>query len=272
MKDQQEHSMAVITGSSSGIGLELAKCFARDRHDLVLVAEDRPGLEAAAIELRALGSGDVYVIAADLTHPDSARLVYDEIIQSGREPDVLVNNAGVGVYGKFIETSLAEELAMVQLNTVATVQLTKMFAPRMVRQGRGRILFTASVASVTPMPYLAVYGATKAFLYELAQGLREELKETGVTVTALMPGPTDTNFFERADAMDSKILDGKLADPADVAEAGYAALMRGDDKVVVPLRYKMMTTISNVVPDPVLAKQSGKKHEPNETEREEQRP
>jgi short-subunit dehydrogenase len=264
-------SLALITGASSGIGLELARCFVRDDHDVILVAEDRQGLEQAAAELRGTGGGSVETIVADLSTLEGSRQVFDEVQRRGRELDVLVNNAGVGVYGKFIETSLEEELAMIRLNTISFVALTKFFAPRMVQRGSGRILMTASVASKMPTPWLTVYGATKAFVYEFAQGLREELHDTNVTVTALMPGPTDTNFFERAHAEDSKILDEKLTDPATVAEAGYAALMRGDAKIVVPLKYKVQTAMNQVVPDKIVARQARKKHEPHEGDRDEER-
>jgi short-subunit dehydrogenase len=263
-------SLALITGASSGIGLELARCFVKDDYDVILVAEDRAGLDAAAAQLSGSGGGSVETIVADLSRLEGSRQVFDEVQRRGRELDVLVNNAGVGVYGKFIETSLDEEIAMIQLNTISFVALTKFFAPRMAQRGSGRILMTASVASKMPTPYLTIYGATKAFVYEFAQGLREELHDTGVTVTALMPGPTDTNFFERAHAQDSKILDEKLTDPADVAAAGYAALMRGDAKIVVPLKYKVQTAMNQVVPDSVVAKQARKKHEPHD-EREEER-
>jgi short-subunit dehydrogenase len=253
--------LTLITGGSSGIGLELAKCFARDEYDLILVAENGRELDAAAQQLRQLAAIDVQVIEADLSKLDSADSVYERVHMMGRPLDVLVNNAGVGVYGDFTrETDLNEEISMIQLNTIAYVQLTKLFAPAMVARGSGKILMTASVASVTPMPLLAVYGATKAFVLAFAEGLREELRETGVTVTALMPGPTDTKFFERAHASDSKIVDQAI-DPAEVAKAGYAALMKGDDKVVVPFKYKVQTAINQVVPDPIVAKNAHKQHE-----------
>jgi short-subunit dehydrogenase len=264
--------IALITGASSGIGLELAKQFAQNGHDLIVVAEAGSGLEGAATMLRELGGGRVDAIESDLSRMDGASRVYEAVQRLGRDVDVLVNNAGVGVYGKFIETSLEEEVAMIHLNTMAYVQLTKYFAPRMVQRGSGRILMTASVASKMPTPYLTVYGATKAFVYEFAQGLREELHDTGVTVTALLPGPTDTNFFDRAHAQDSKIVEEHLTDPAAVAEAGFHAVMKGQDKVVVPLKYKVQTAINQVVPDAVVAKQARKKHEPKDEAREEERP
>jgi short-subunit dehydrogenase len=263
--------IALITGASSGIGLELAKQFAENGHDLIVVAEDPEGLDSAALMLRELGAR-VDAIEADLADHGGARRVFDEVQRLGRDIDVLVNNAGVGVYGKFIETDLEEEVSMIHLNTIAYVQLTKLFAPRMVQRGAGRILMTASVASKMPVPYLTVYGATKAFVYEFAQGLREELKESGVTVTALLPGPTDTNFFDRAHAQDSKIVDEKLTDPADVARAGFEAVMKGEDRVIVPLKYKLQTAMNQVVPDAMVAKQARKKHEPKDAAREEERP
>jgi short-subunit dehydrogenase len=265
--------IALITGASSGIGLELAKQFGQNGHDLIVVAEDAAGLEKAAAMLREVGGARVDAIVADLSRMDGAARVYEGVERLGLDVDVLVNNAGVGVYGKFIETSLDEEVAMIHLNTMAYVQLTKFFAPRMVQRGSGRILMTASVASKMPVPYLTVYGATKAFVYEFAQGLREELHGSGVTVTALLPGPTDTNFFERAHATDSKIMDEHLTDPAAVAQAGFEATMKGQDKVIVPLKYKVQTAINQIVPDAVVARQARKKHEPkDEGQREEERP
>jgi short-subunit dehydrogenase len=272
MNDQKK-SLALVTGASSGIGLELARCFARDGYDLVIVAEDRAGLDAAAQTLRTNGASRVETVVADLSQLDSPRRVYDHVRTLGRELDVLVNNAGVGVYGDFTrETDLREEIAMIQLNTIAYVQLTKLFAPAMVERGSGKILMTASVASITPTPMLTVYGATKAFVYEFAMGLREELRDTGVTVTALMPGPTDTEFFERANATDSKIMDQKLADPADVAKAGYDALMKGENQVIVPFKYNVQTKINKVIPEPLVARQAKKMHERKDDEqRDEQR-
>ena len=259
---RENRPLALITGASSGIGLELAKCFADEGYDLIIVAEDQAGLEAAGSAIRSAASVDVHAITADLRDDDAPRRVHERVTALGRPLDVLVNNAGVGVYGDFTrETPLDAELEMIRLNVVAPVQLTKLFAPSMAARGEGKILITASVASITPTPLLTVYGATKAFLYEFSEGLREELRDRGVTVTALMPGPTDTNFFARAHAEDSKIVDEKLADPADVARAGFDALMKGADKVVTPLKYKVQTKINQVIPDPIVAKQAHKKHE-----------
>jgi short-subunit dehydrogenase len=263
--------LALITGASSGIGLELARLFVNDGFDVILVSENAAELETAARELRA-GSAKVETITADLSTMEGPRKVYDQVRASGRELDVLVNNAGVGVYGDFTEeTSLERELAMIRLNAVAPVQLTKLFAPHMATRGEGRILFTASVAAVMPTPLLTVYGATKAFVYQIARGLREELRDRGVSVTALMPGPTDTNFFERADAEDSKIVDD-ATDAATVAKAGYAALMKGEAKVITPLKYKVQAAMNQLLPEDAIEKQSHKKHErKNEQDRDEHR-
>lgn len=273
MKTNGKHQLAVITGASSGIGLELARCFAQDHYDLVIVAEDEPGLRAAAQALREDGAPQVEIVVADLARRDAAQKVRDRVNALGRPVDVLVNNAGVGVYGDFTrETSLDEEITMIEVNTIAYVQMAKLFAPEMVARGHGRILITASVASVTPTPLQTVYGATKAFTYELAMGLREELRGSGVTVTALMPGPTDTNFFERAHAMDSKMAHGRLANAADVARAGYDALMKDEARVITPFRWAVQTTLDNVVPEPIVARVSHKMHERvNEKDRDEVR-
>lgn len=271
-KSQNNHNrFALVTGSSSGIGLELARLFVNDGFDVIMTSENQNELESAARELRGNGS-NIQTIVCDLSDEDGPQYLYEQVRDTGRELDVLVNNAGVGVYGDFTEeTSLDRELSMIRLNTIATVELTKLFAPHMVDRGEGRILLTASVASVTPTPLLTVYGATKAFVYAFSQGLREELRERGVTVTALMPGPTDTNFFERADAQDSKIVDD-VADPADVAKAGYTALMKGESHVITPLKYKVQTKINQVIPEDMVAKQTHKMHErKSDSDREENR-
>lgn len=263
-----KNELALITGASSGIGFELARLFARDGYDLVLVSEKSDELARAAAELRKEGSGAMETIVADLSRLDGAPRVFEEVNRRGRPLDVLVNNAGVGVYGDFAETSLDAEIAMINLNVIAYVQLTKLFGRQMAQRGSGRILNTASVASVMPTPLLTVYGATKAFVLAFTESVREEFRESGVSVTALMPGPTDTQFFERAGAENSKIVD-EAGDPAIVAKAGYEALMAGKDKVITPFKAKVMARMSELTPDPIAAKQSHKKHAPKDTRDEE---
>jgi short-subunit dehydrogenase len=256
MKDQPSKSVALVTGGSSGIGLELAKLFVADGHDVIIAAEERPKLDEAAQTLRAAGKPSrVEVVEVDLSQPGGAQKLYDAVRGLGLKVDVLVNNAGVGVYGDFArETSLAAEMEMIQVNAVSVVQLTKLFVKDMVAEGSGKILFTASLASLSATPFLTVYGATKAFVYSFAEGIREELKGTGVTVTALLPGATDTDFFERAGAENTKTAQGNIADPADVAKAGYKALSKGDDHVVAPWKNKVAAVLTKLVPDQMAAK------------------
>jgi short-subunit dehydrogenase len=263
MASSSNKPLVLITGSSSGIGLELAKCFAKDGYDLIINSENPQKLARAADELRASeGSPNVEVIVADLATKEGPGELYEKYRALGREVDVFVNNAGVGVYGDFTrETELERELSMIQLNAVSCVQLTKRFAADFVKRGAGKILMTASVASVMPTPLQTIYGATKAFVYSFAEGLREELRDTGITVTALMPGATDTPFFARAGALDSKLVEGKLADPAEVAQAGYDAMNKGDDHVITPLSYRIQAAIGYVIPESLLAKISHKQHE-----------
>ena len=226
----------LVTGGSGGIGFELARQFAQNGYDLVICADHAPKLNEAAQALSGLGeggSGQVHPVAADLADRQGVEILLGEIEALGRPVDVLCANAGVGVQGEFAtETSLEDELRMIQLNCASVVHLTKQISRSMVERGQGRILITSSVAGVMPAPYMAVYAATKAFDRFFAEGLRGELKEHGVTVTALEPGPVETNFFDRAGMQDTKAGQGKKSDPADVAKTAYEALMAGKDHVL----------------------------------------
>lgn len=249
---------ALVTGASSGIGFEIAACLAERGHNVMIVSEDETRLRAAAEALQTrFPDQHIIPIRADLSHQDGPQALYDAVVQSGQDIGILVNNAGVGVWGPFADhTNLKKELAMIQLNATSAVQLTKKFLPRMLEQKSGRLLFTASVASLTPIPLATVYGATKAFLYSFAEGLREELKGTGVTVTALLPGATATNWFDRAGAGATKTAQGSLADPREVAEAGVEAMMRGDDHVVTPFKDRVQAVLSKFMSPPAQAQQS----------------
>jgi uncharacterized protein len=250
--------LALVTGASSGIGLELAKQFARNGFDLVVVAEDDE-LEPAAAELRGLGAA-VSPVRADLTRRAEVDKVVAAVRGSGRPLDAAALNAGVGVAGRFAETDLDAELGMVELNCASTVQLAKHVVRDMVARDQGRILFTSSVASQAPEPFQAVYSATKAFVQFLALGIREELTDTGVTVTALLPGPTDTEFFDRADATDTKLgASDSKDDPAQVARQGFEGLMKGEASVFAgSVTSKLMGKLSAVLPDSI----AGKSHKP----------
>ncbi|GLZ28930.1 oxidoreductase [Lentzea sp. NBRC 105346] len=240
--------LAVVTGASSGIGLELAKVFADNGFDLVVAAEDMTGMELPGVE--------VVPVRADLASYDGVEALVSQVRAMGRPVDVLAVNAGVGVGGDFVrDTSVDDNLEVVNLNVTGSIHLTHRIVADMVDRKAGRVLFTSSVAATTPGPYQTVYSASKAFLASFAQGLREELKDTGVTVTTLMPGPTDTNFFDRAGMQDTKVAQGSKDDPAEVARAGFEALMKGKDHVVAgSLRNKVQAAVSRVLPEPVKAK------------------
>lgn len=223
---------ALVTGSSSGIGLYLAEEFARHGHPLVLVAPVESELRAIAAKLPSAGGPEPIVIAKDLEQPEAAREIYDELQSRGVTIDILVNNAGLGHSGKFHEISIEQDLSMVALNIEAVLRLTKLFLPPMLARKRGRILNTASVAGFEPGPLLAVYHATKAFVLSLSEALATELEETGVTLTALCPGPTDTDFFPKADMTETRAFQYAMA-PQDVAKAGYEACLEGE-RIVIP--------------------------------------
>ncbi len=252
--------LAVVTGGSSGIGLELAKQFAQNGFDLLIAAEGE-GLDRAAQELQGLGTS-VETLAVDLSTPDGVHALWAKI-QSSRPVDAIAVNAGVGVGGDFRETSFDEEMNMINLNVIGTYHLAKHIVKDMAARGSGRILFTASVASVLPAPYEAVYGATKAFILSFSEALHNELKDTGVTVTALMPGPTDTNFFHRAGMDDTLVGTSKKDDPALVAKQGFEALMAGKDKVHAgTLKTQIQGHMGEVIPDTVGAEMHRKMAEP----------
>ncbi|MDQ0379452.1 SDR family NAD(P)-dependent oxidoreductase [Amycolatopsis thermophila] len=253
--------LAVVTGASTGIGRELAKQFARHGYDLVIAAEN-PELDDAHRELTALG-GQVLAVRGDLASYDGVENLVAAVASTRRPVAALAVNAGVGVGGAFVDGSLRDELNVVHLNVTSAVHLTRRLLPVMVEQAAGRVLFTSSVAAMTPGPFQAVYNATKAFLASFAEALRDELKDSGVTVTVLMPGPTDTEFFERAGMTDTKIAQGPKDDPAQVAEQGFAAMMAGKDKVVAgSVRNKVQATAARAVPDPAKAALHRKMSEP----------
>ncbi|WP_132052180.1 SDR family NAD(P)-dependent oxidoreductase [Pseudocnuella soli] len=268
--EQTSKGYALITGASSGIGWELAKLFAADGYPLILVSRDAAELEAKARELSGAHGVEAVVIAKDLFVPQAATELYNEIKSRGLTVEVLVNNAGQGRYGLFVASDVARQLEIIQLNVTALVELTHHFLKDMVARNGGKILQLASIASEVPGPLQSVYHATKAFVLSFTQGLINELKDTGVTMTALQPGVTDTDFFNKADfPKDLKILEpDSMADPAKVAKDGYEALMKGDDKIVSGMKNKVMTTMSNVMPDALVAEQMRQMHTKKSDEKE----
>jgi short-subunit dehydrogenase len=259
-------SLAVVTGASSGIGFELAKQFAEHDFDLIVAAED-DAIHAAASELEALGV-NAEAVQVDLSTADGVDRLYGRIASAGRPVEAVALNAGVGAGGAFAtDTTLEDELRLIDLNVRSTVHLTKQIVRDMVDRDHGRILFTSSIASTMPGAYQAVYNASKSFVQSFALALHNELKDTDVTVTSLMPGPTDTEFFERADMLDTKVGAGDKDDPADVARDGFEALMAGDERVVsASLKTKLQGRASRLLPDSAKAAMHRKMAEPGSGE------
>lgn len=254
-----EKRLAIVTGASSGIGLELARICAGEGYDL-LIAADRAEIEDAADQLRAEGA-QVIAIQADL----STTRGVDDVLEArrGRAVDLLCANAGHGLGRAFLDQDFEAAMHVVNTNITGTIYLLHKVGSEMRRNGRGRILITGSIAGTIPGSFQAVYNASKAFIDNFALGWREELKDTGVTVTCLMPGVTDTEFFERADLMDTKVgQDDSKADPADVARTGYEALMKGEASVVHGLGNKAQVAMGKLTPDTTKAKQHRSMAEP----------
>lgn len=247
--DSVVRKTALITGASSGIGRELAKLFAADGHDLVVVGRTAEELEAFAQECRDQHGIRTTVIVKDLFEPGAARELYEEIRERGLVIDFLVNDAGQGVYGPFAETNLEQELAIVQLNVCSLLTLTKLFLKDMLARNEGRILQLASLTSTVPTPLSAVYSGTKAFVYNFSLALRNELRDSKVTITALQPGATDTDFFQKEGAEHAAAVEeGMLAPPKKVASDGYRAMMKGEGTVVSGLGNKVLDAAGRLAP------------------------
>ncbi|WP_375430396.1 SDR family NAD(P)-dependent oxidoreductase [uncultured Friedmanniella sp.] len=243
---------AVVTGASSGIGLELALLFAADGYDLLLCAEDE-GLATAAARVRAAGV-EVHVMQVDLSSVEGVQTCYEAVIATGRAVDAAAVNAGVGQGGAFVDTDVDALLQVVQLNVTSTMLLTRLLLADMVERDAGRLLLTSSIASTLPGAFQAVYNASKSFVQSLTEALQSELKDSAVTITSLMPGPTDTNFFPRAGMDDTLVGQGPKDDPAAVARQGYDALQRGKDRVVAAsLGTKAQELAAKVLPDKLKA-------------------
>lgn len=268
MANTQEKPLAVVTGASSGIGLALAKQFAEHGFDLVIAAED-DGIVDAADDIEEMGA-DVTPVQTDLASYEGVERLCASIQADGRPVEVLALNAGVGVAGDFArETSLGDELNLLRLNVLSPVHLAKRVLPEMTSRKHGRVLITASIAGTMPTPLEATYGASKAFLLSFAEALRNELEDTGVTVTALAPGPTDTNFFHRAGLDDTKVAERAKKTSADeVAEEAFDALMAGKERVVAgSIQTKVEGAAARFVPEKTKAKMHRKQSEPGSAKR-----
>jgi short-subunit dehydrogenase len=262
MSTPASRPLAVVTGASSGIGLELARQFGDNGFDLIITAEDQQ-LAAAARELETTGA-TVDAVRIDLASATGVDELYAHIRDNGRPVDAVALNAGVGAGGAFATgTDLEDELRIVDLNVRSTVHLAKYVIRDMVARDEGRVLFTSSIASTMPGSFQAVYNASKSFVQSFALALREELKDTDVTITSLMPGPTDTEFFDRADMLDTKVGAGDKDDPADVAAAGFEALMAGKERAVAAsLSTKVQGRGSRLLPDSLKAAMHRRMAEP----------
>jgi uncharacterized protein len=248
--DQTAHPFAIVTGASSGIGFALAReCL--DHGFDVLIAADEPAIEQAAADLRSHGSGRVDALQVDLTGVEGVDRLCAAV--GGRRVDALLANAGRGFGDAFLDQAPADWLRVIETNITGTLLLLHKVGRDMRAARNGRILITGSIAGFMPGTYQAVYNASKAFLDNFSFALRHELKDSGVTVTCLMPGATETEFFDRADMLDTKIGQSKKDDPAMVARQGLAAMMKGEGDVVTGWQNKLRSAIANITPADMLA-------------------
>ena len=266
--DDTQHTgrrqFAVVTGASSGIGYELAKQFAENGFDLLLCA-DRPLAEAEQ-GIAATSNVEVRSLEADLSTREGVHALIDAIRAGGRRVDALAANAGIGLGHAFLDQKIDDAQKVVDTNISGTIHLIHHIGTDMREAGRGRILITSSIASLMPGSFQAVYNASKAFLQSFSFALRNELKDTGVTVTALLPGATETEFFHRAELDDTKVGQAKKDDPAMVAKTGFEALMKGEGDVVAGLKNKLQAAATRVMTDGQLAEMHRGMAEPGSAE------
>lgn len=249
---------ALITGASSGIGLELARVFAREQHDLILVARSEDRLLALQSELSQKYGVSVIVLSYDLTEKDAPQQLFDQVQQQNLSVDVLVNNAGYGDYGEFASSEWDKLQGMILLNILALTHLTRLFLPAMIERSSGQLFYTASTAAFQPGPMMAVYFATKAYVLSFGEAIAAETEEAGINVTVLCPGPTQSDFIGTANMDKMALFDsaslGKLPTAADVAEFGYTALQKGQVVAVYGLSNKLLTFSTRLVPRGFLRK------------------
>lgn len=261
--ESRNEKHALITGATSGIGYELAKLFAQENYNLILVARNEQNLKEVAREMEQL-SGDIHthIIVADLFEPDAAQKIHAKTTELGVTVNVLVNDAGQGEWGRFSKTDLKREVDLVQLNIISLMSLTKFYLREMLDRNEGKILQLASSVSKAPSPYLSVYAATKAFVLSFTEALAEELSETEVSITALQPGATDTDFFHKAKAENTVTYKERdLYTPAEVAKAGFEGLMNGDTTVLPGFMNKTEAAMNTVMPDSAIAANMNKQME-----------
>jgi uncharacterized protein len=262
----KKNQYALVTGATSGIGYELAKLLAKNGYNLVVVARSSDRLLEVSDEFQELGI-DVLLLDKDLSDPKAAREIYQELQSQRIHVEILVNNAAQGQKGRFNEIPLDRHLELVNLNILSLVALTKLFLDDMISRSSGKILNVASVVSKTPAPEFSIYAASKAFVLSFSEAIAQELEETDVTVTALLPGRTDTDFFYKADMTDTKeYQDHELAEPEKVARDGFDALMSGQSRVISGTQNKLMVGMMNARPDSSNAEKMQKNMQPSEKE------
>ncbi len=244
----------LVTGASSGIGLELARCFAADKSKLILVARNTQAMETLAIELRQNHNIEVQVLSADLARPESSQGIFDELKGRGIIVDVLVNNAGFGLHGGFAELPLARQLEIIQVNVATLVGLTGLFLPGMKQRRRGGILNVGSVAGFLPGPNMAVYYASKAFVQSFSEALFEELRGTGVSVTNLCPGPTESNFFKTARGYRTRELQAAKMTASEVAVSAQRAFRAGHCVKVPGIKNRLLVQLTRILPRATIRK------------------
>ena len=254
MSETTRKLTALVTGASGGIGEELARLFAADGHDLVLVARSEEKLNGLAGELSAKHNVTARVVASDLARAEAPREIFNEMEREGVTVDALVNNAGIGSWGLFAETDLSRELELLQINVVALTHMTKLFLPAMIARGRGYVCNVASTAAFQPGPLMAVYYASKAYVLSLTEALANECEGTGVRVSALCPGPTETGFVAAAGMSESKLFDRGAMSARDVAVAGYKGLLAGKTLVIPGARNALLARTVGFMPRKLVTK------------------
>ncbi|MCW3170817.1 SDR family oxidoreductase [Chryseobacterium sp. 09-1422] len=261
--EKNNNEYALVTGATSGIGLELAKLLANDGYNLVIVGRNQETLNNTAAELKSFGV-KIATFNKNLFYPDDVYSLYAELKVNNISPSVLINDAGQGLYGKFVDTDLNRELDIISLNITAVIILTKLFLKDRVDKGYGKILNLASIASTSPGPWHSVYHGTKAFILSWSEAIREELKDSGITITALLPGPTATDFFNKALMNNSKIMEDweNFSTAEEVAKDGFTAMMKGDDKIISGLKNKLTVAMSNLSTESMAAHRMGEMQKP----------
>jgi short-subunit dehydrogenase len=258
------NARTLITGASAGIGAALADVCAEHGHDLILVARRRERLDTRAAEIERKFRVKVACVVEDLADPAGPKRLFDAVATLGLEVEQLINNAGVGLYGKFAVTDLDAELKMVQLNATSVVELTKRFLPSMVQRRSGKVLNVASTAAFVPGPWMSIYYATKAFVLSFSEAIDYELRPGGITVTTLCPGPTESEFKVRAGSQRSRLFEAFLMDAPTVARAGYDGMMKGKTVVIPGLRNKLIPVAARLIPRPMIATMSHRAARPTE--------